>query len=109
MTTTPRAVKLSEAQKLKRELNKQRKVLHDLTDEVWAFLQLLDKEMRKPSNPERGTRIAQLSNRLELQNDLIRRFRLGLKGDPVPRQRSAGRAALRAGRGSPAAVGGDHG
>lgn len=68
-----------EAQRIKairrrRQLNRH---LRDLTETVTAFLAALDAEMAKPASPERGGRIAALSNRLNLQNDLSRRYGLG--------------------------------
>lgn len=60
----------------KRELRETRKHLKDLTGTVEAFLRLLDVEMRSPSNPARGSRIADLANKLNLANDIAKRFGL---------------------------------
>lgn len=62
--------------KKNRELTKH---LRDLTYTVIQCLAALDAEMVKPSNPERGKRIAQISNTLNLQNDIARRFGLGIR------------------------------
>lgn len=59
-----------------RELTKH---LRDLTDTVKICLASLDAEMAKPSSPERGGRIARISNALNFQNDIARRFGLGEK------------------------------
>ncbi len=64
------------------ERRKNRKLtthLRDLTNTVTKFLEALDAEMAKPSSHERGGRIAQLSNALNMQNDMARRFGLGAK------------------------------
>jgi hypothetical protein len=51
---------------------------------VEAFLSMLDAEMRKPSDFERGKRIARLSNALELEKDKLKHF--GIKGYPFKKQ-----------------------
>ena len=61
------------------EAKKLRKALTNLTGYVHSFLILLDYEMKKPSTPERGRRIADLANKLELKNDMITRFTLNKK------------------------------
>lgn len=55
------------------------------TDFVKDYLVLIDAEMRKASSPERGSRIAQLSNKLQMKNDMVRRFALdlGFNGRPL--------------------------
>ena len=46
-----------------------------------GFLAELDKVMMEgPSTVERGRKIAQLSNALDLRNDIVRRFTLGEVG-----------------------------
>jgi len=45
---------------------------------VRSFIDALDSEMRRPSSPERGKRIAYLSNQLDLSNDRLRFFDLGI-------------------------------
>jgi hypothetical protein len=62
----------------KREAIKQRKALVEVTESVHAFLRALDDEMKTPSTAERGRRVAQLSNTLELVNDHARYFALGV-------------------------------
>lgn len=61
-----------------RQARKCRKELKHLTDQVQAFIILVDHEMKKPSTSERGSRIADLCNKLQMQNDVARRFTLGL-------------------------------
>ena len=62
------------AKRRARELNM---YLRDLTEAVNTFIGLIDEEMAKPSSVQRGARIAQLTNALQIQNDLARRFGLG--------------------------------
>lgn len=61
----------------KRKVRELTKHLRDLTATVKICLDHLDTEMAKPSGPERGGRIARISNALNLQNDIARRFGLG--------------------------------
>lgn len=63
-----------------KELRKVKKDLRTLSDVVNAFLASLDEEMQKPYSDQRGRRIAALANGLNLQNDIVRRFTLGLGG-----------------------------
>lgn len=60
-----------------REARELKKHLRDLTNTVTQCLAAYDAEMAKPSSPERGGRIAKISNALNLQNDIARRFGLG--------------------------------
>lgn len=53
------------------------KALNLLAANVAVFIMELDIEMRKPSTPERGARIAKLSNALEMSNDRVRFSVLG--------------------------------
>lgn len=62
----------------KRKVRELTKHLRELTDIVTQCLTALDAEMVKPSSPERGGRIAKISNALNLQNDLAKRFGLGI-------------------------------
>jgi hypothetical protein len=55
-----------------------KKYLRDLTDAVRLHVQLLDEEMLRPADHERGKRVARLSNDLELVNDRARYFALGV-------------------------------
>ena len=66
---------------------KLRKEFKSHTDFVKDFLVLLDAEMRAPSTPERGGRIAQLSNKLQMKNDSVRRFILELDWNGRPLKR----------------------
>ena len=49
---------------------------------------LVDDEMKKPSSPERGSRIAKLMNQLSLQTDSVRRFTLDLDWNGRPLKRN---------------------
>lgn len=61
------------------ELRSAKKALRGLSDDVKNFLDALDVEMGKPSTFERGNRIAIAANALNLRNDIVRRYSLGLK------------------------------
>lgn len=63
----------------KRKVRELTKHLRDLTATVKICLSSLDAEMAKPSSSERGGKIARISNALNLQNDIARRFGLGEK------------------------------
>lgn len=54
-----------------------RKALVSLTESVAAAVRMLDDEMKKPSDAERGARIARITNGLEMANDHVKRFTLG--------------------------------
>lgn len=56
----------------------ERKYLRELTAAVERHLSALDSEMSKPSDQERGRRVAALCNALELANDQALRFGLGV-------------------------------
>lgn len=60
-----------------------------LTDFVKDYLVLLDDAMRKPESAERGRRIAQLSNQLNMKNDTVQRFVLNLDFNGKPLKRKA--------------------
>lgn len=60
------------------EDRKLRKAFKAHTDDVKSFLVLLEDAMRRLRGEELGKRIADLANKLELRNDLARRFGLGL-------------------------------
>jgi len=64
-----------------RKIRELRKHLRDLTQTVMRYLSLMDEAMKMPSTEDRGKRIAQLNNQLELQNDIAKRYGLeiGLK------------------------------
>ena len=53
-----------------------RAALVGLTNNVRAFLQLLDRTMKEKESNERGKKIAALSNELEMANDRVRFFTL---------------------------------
>ena len=54
------------------------KYLDSLTRSVTHALAALDEEMLKPSSVQRGKKIALICNLLQVQNDLAKRFGLGL-------------------------------
>lgn len=71
------------------ELKKFRKEFVGLTQFVKDYLVLLDHYMKQPESPERGKRIAALSNKLEMKNDMVRRFTLEIdfNGNPLKRKK----------------------
>ena len=71
---SPKSVNAETAKRLR----KLEKDLRGLTDDVRTYLKWLDEEMRKPSSPQRGSRIARASNSLEMRNNMVRRFTLGI-------------------------------
>ena len=54
------------------------KALRELSGAVSEALTLLDSEMRKPSDAGRGKRVALICNALDLVNDRVRYFQLGV-------------------------------
>jgi hypothetical protein len=75
---------LSDAERDKRHLKKH---LRDLTFTVQWFSARLDDEMKKPSNVERGKRIARLLNELDMACDSASRYALGLSFRQIANQR----------------------
>ena len=57
-------------------MNNYKKHLKYLTESVNHFLRQLDKVMWEPPAAERGKKIAELTNQLEIQNDSAMRFGL---------------------------------
>lgn len=55
-----------------------KKWLKRLTQAVDKALDAIDEEMKKPSSNERGKRIAQICNFLNLENDAAKHFGLGM-------------------------------
>ena len=72
------AAELRSASAQARAGHKAMTALRSLSDTVLVFLVALDREMAQPSSAERGARVSKLSNALELRNDIVRRFTLGL-------------------------------
>lgn len=72
-----------------RELRAMHKAFKVYTGFVKDVIVLVDDEMRKPSSPERGSRIAKLMNQLSLQTDAVRRFTLELDWSGRPLKRDA--------------------
>lgn len=62
---------------LKRTLRERTKYLRILTKNVDQFLKWIDAEMQKPSTHDRGKRVAQACNALDLSNQHAKRFGLG--------------------------------
>ena len=52
--------------------------LKSLTQAVAKSIAAIDAEMKKPSTPDRGKRIAAITNNLEIENDKARYFGLGI-------------------------------
>lgn len=66
------------------EANKVEKGLKDLTLAVTDFLVALDAEMKVPGNPPgRGARLAMLSNRLNMANDVAMHFALNMEFNSI--------------------------
>ncbi len=59
-----------------KKTSEHRKHLIGLSSAVARALVLIDKEMKKPSNENRGKRIAEITNSLEMANDIALRFGL---------------------------------
>lgn len=55
-----------------------KKYLRELTSQVDKFLDILNEEMKKPSDFERGKRIARLCNFLNMNNDSAKHYGLGV-------------------------------
>jgi len=78
-TRKPRS-KLSRGDQLileRRDNRELKKHLRNLTETVAQFMAALDAEMKLPSDASRGKRIAHMTNALNMQNDIARRFGLG--------------------------------
>jgi hypothetical protein len=52
--------------------------LDDYTRDIVRLIHVIDAEMKKPSDNARGKRMAAILNRLELGNDSVMRYTLGL-------------------------------
>ena len=61
-----------------KEERKQRKHLQDLSVAVGTFLRAMDVLVKRPSDEKRGRDIALLLNTLEMANDQVRFFALGV-------------------------------
>ena len=72
------------------ELKESEKYLKSLTLAVSVFLKTLEGVMHMPTSPERGRRVAELANALDMENDLARHFGLGidLKTGKKPRKKA---------------------
>ncbi len=55
-----------------------RKALENLTDAVLVSLRDLDEVMHLPNTPERGKLVALIANKLDMANDMVRYFTLGV-------------------------------
>jgi len=65
-----------EIKELKKTIRKQREALEKLTTSNIQFINWIDAEMKRPSDVERGKRVAQATNSLELVNDGVMHFTL---------------------------------
>ena len=63
---------------MKRELRKTKKALKNLSGTVGEFLRLLDETMAAEKDKAVGTRVARLANALDMANDQVRYFSLGV-------------------------------
>lgn len=61
-----------------KEDREDRKALRELSSAVTFALNAIDAEMKLPPSPERGGRIAKIMNALDMANDKVRYFRLGV-------------------------------
>lgn len=86
---------MDDPQELKRENRKLKRELRQLIQVSRNAVKLLDEEMKKPSNCERGKRVARITNALEFQTDSAWHFGLGKplrrvskpgRSSPAPRQ-----------------------
>lgn len=67
------------ARQARREAKKYRAALTTLTCQVMAYLAHVDVLLAEhPDKSERGSKLARLSNALEMENDKIRYFALGI-------------------------------
>lgn len=67
--------------------------LRRLSDYVKDFLVLLDYTMKQPESVDRGRRVADLANKLEMKNDIVRRFTLEINRDGKKLRRPQPRSA----------------
>ncbi len=58
------------------ECRNAKKYLRDLVRVTEAFIEWMDEELKKPSDFDRGKRIASVINGLEMQKDMAKRFGL---------------------------------
>jgi hypothetical protein len=70
----------------RRTTKKLRAELRALVATCESCLSALDREMKQPSNEQRGKRVAYICNQLELQKDMAKHFGLGmpLRADKKP-------------------------
>lgn len=69
----------TEAKELRRRVRDLIKTLREHTICTANTIAMIDAEMKKPADNERGKRIAKILNRLEFTNDSARHFQLGEK------------------------------
>jgi hypothetical protein len=79
-----------------REAKVLRLELTRLTAFVQSYLTLLDQAMKQPDGQARGSRIADLSNKLEFKNDSVRRFVLDIDQNGRAIKRAQRRVTTRA-------------
>lgn len=63
------------------DLRRRMRLIRDLVETAEAVITALDLEMQKPSDVERGRRVALICNTLELAKDRAKHFGLGLSLD----------------------------
>jgi hypothetical protein len=61
-----------------REIRKLKLRLKELSGFVAVAIEAIDRQMKNPSSPERGSKIAKIFNALELKNDSTLHSTLGL-------------------------------
>ncbi len=74
----PKGIPLSAEKLCLKSRNELKKHLVDLTNAVMKSIEVLDVEMKSPSDVDRGRRIAKICNYLEMANDSARYFGLGI-------------------------------
>lgn len=86
---------VEELEKERKQARKDKLALKNLSDSTGAFLRALDILMKEPEGNVRGRKIAKLSNDLEMANDTVRYFHLGVdyrKDTKAAQERSARKA-----------------
>lgn len=76
-TTRPK-IPPDDAKAWRKEAQKYRRYLGELSNTTLAFLTQLDELMKQPSTYQRGQAISKLMNALEFANDSARHFGLGI-------------------------------
>jgi hypothetical protein len=77
--STRRITVEDDPKKLRKQLRDRTKALKSLTQWVAAFIAILDDEMKKPSTPDRGSRLGKMAHAMQFINDSVRHFELSEK------------------------------